>query len=65
MESQETDNDGRPLLVMTPPDISVRSFSQLSKLMLLMTDDRKLQEVQACLEGTRVTFISIRDIDVA
>ncbi|KAK2866722.1 hypothetical protein Q7C36_002778 [Tachysurus vachellii] len=53
VESQETDKDGRPLLLMTPPDISVRSFSQLSKLMLLLADDRKLQEVQACLEANR------------
>lgn len=55
VESRETDPDGRPLLHMTPPDISVRSFSQLSML-LLLTNDRKLKEVQACLEGTHVTL---------
>ncbi|XP_058261595.1 outer dynein arm-docking complex subunit 2 isoform X1 [Hemibagrus wyckioides] len=52
VESQEADSDGRPLLLMTPPDVSVRSFSQLSKL-LLLADEQKLKEVQACLEANR------------
>ncbi|XP_053094481.1 outer dynein arm-docking complex subunit 2 [Pangasianodon hypophthalmus] len=52
VESQETDTEGRPLLRMTPSDISVRSFSHLSKL-LLLADDRKLKEVQACLEANK------------
>ncbi|XP_017338138.1 outer dynein arm-docking complex subunit 2 isoform X1 [Ictalurus punctatus] len=52
VESQETDTDGRPLLHLTPPDISVRSFSQLSKL-LQLADDRKLKEVLACLQANR------------
>ncbi|KAK3559681.1 hypothetical protein QTP86_015097 [Hemibagrus guttatus] len=53
VESQEADSDGRPLLLMTPPDdVSVHSFSQLSKL-LLLADERKLKEVHACLEANR------------
>ncbi|KAM9462528.1 outer dynein arm-docking complex subunit 2 [Clarias gariepinus] len=52
VQSQETDPDGHPLLHMTAPDISVRSFGQLSKL-LLLAYDRKLKEVQTCLEANR------------
>uniref|UniRef100_W5KDL5 Outer dynein arm docking complex subunit 2 n=1 Tax=Astyanax mexicanus TaxID=7994 RepID=W5KDL5_ASTMX len=40
VHSRETDGDGRPLLQLTPPVISVRSFSQLSKLLHLNNDSK-------------------------
>ncbi|KAI5103609.1 armadillo repeat-containing protein 4 isoform X1, partial [Silurus meridionalis] len=63
VESQETDADGRPLLHMTPPHISVRSFSQLSKL-LVLSDDRKFKEAEACLEANRDPMLKILGPDV-
>uniref|UniRef100_A0AAY5EMU2 Armadillo repeat containing 4 n=1 Tax=Electrophorus electricus TaxID=8005 RepID=A0AAY5EMU2_ELEEL len=50
VQSREADGDGHPLLQLTPPDVSVRSFSQLTRLLQLVPD-RKLREVRACLEG--------------
>ncbi|XP_066521402.1 outer dynein arm-docking complex subunit 2 isoform X2 [Hoplias malabaricus] len=52
VHSRETDEDGSPLLQLTPPDISVCSFGQLSKL-LQLANDSKLEEAQACLEANR------------
>lgn len=48
--SREKDMSGRPLLHLSPPLISVLSFSQLSKL-LQVANERKLKEVRSCLEG--------------
>lgn len=60
MQSHEKDSDGRPLLQLCPPVVSVRSFSHLSKV-LQLAGDRKLAEVRACLTGknieTRFVFI--------
>uniref|UniRef100_A0A8D0DA70 Outer dynein arm docking complex subunit 2 n=1 Tax=Sander lucioperca TaxID=283035 RepID=A0A8D0DA70_SANLU len=50
VQSHEKDCEGHPLLQLSPPTVYVRSFSQLSKLVHL-ADDKKLEEVQACLEG--------------
>uniref|UniRef100_A0AAQ4RTP6 Outer dynein arm docking complex subunit 2 n=1 Tax=Gasterosteus aculeatus aculeatus TaxID=481459 RepID=A0AAQ4RTP6_GASAC len=50
VQSPEKDNEGRPLLQLFPPTVCVRSFSQLSKLVKL-ADNKKMEEVQACLEG--------------
>uniref|UniRef100_A0AAY5KWQ2 Outer dynein arm docking complex subunit 2 n=1 Tax=Esox lucius TaxID=8010 RepID=A0AAY5KWQ2_ESOLU len=50
VKSQETDIDGHPMLQLTPPSISVRSLSQLSKLVEL-AQEKRLKEVRACLEG--------------
>ena len=50
VESLEKDKDGRPLLQLSPPSISVRSFWQLSRIVLL-ANDKGLQEVTAGLEG--------------
>uniref|UniRef100_A0A673C1M0 Armadillo repeat containing 4 n=1 Tax=Sphaeramia orbicularis TaxID=375764 RepID=A0A673C1M0_9TELE len=47
--SQEKDSEGHPLLLLSPPNVYVRSFSQLCKLVHL-TNDKKLEEVRACLE---------------
>ncbi|KAM4718263.1 LOW QUALITY PROTEIN: outer dynein arm-docking complex subunit 2-like [Anableps anableps] len=58
VESLEKDSEGQPLLQLSPPSVSVRSFSQLSKL-LDLADDKKLQEVQACLEENRDPMVKI------
>uniref|UniRef100_A0A3Q2Z6V9 Outer dynein arm docking complex subunit 2 n=1 Tax=Hippocampus comes TaxID=109280 RepID=A0A3Q2Z6V9_HIPCM len=50
VESQEKDENGCPTLELSPPNISVRNFNQLSNLMN-MENDKRLQEVQACIEG--------------
>uniref|UniRef100_A0A4W6G7T7 Outer dynein arm docking complex subunit 2 n=1 Tax=Lates calcarifer TaxID=8187 RepID=A0A4W6G7T7_LATCA len=50
VQSHEKDSEGHPLLRLSPPTVYVRSFSQLSKLVHL-ADDKKLEEVRACLEG--------------
>ncbi|KAJ8010314.1 hypothetical protein DPEC_G00073750 [Dallia pectoralis] len=52
VKSQETDKDGRPILQLTPPSISVRSLGQLSKLVQIAKENR-LKEVRACLEANR------------
>ncbi|KAG2458461.1 ARMC4 protein, partial [Polypterus senegalus] len=50
--SLETDKDGRPLLRLSASNIEVLSFSQLSTI-LRVAQDKKLREVQACLEANR------------
>uniref|UniRef100_A0A8C4RWB3 Outer dynein arm docking complex subunit 2 n=1 Tax=Erpetoichthys calabaricus TaxID=27687 RepID=A0A8C4RWB3_ERPCA len=50
--SVETDKDGRPLLRLSASNIEVLSFSQLSTI-LRVAQDKKLREVQACLEANR------------
>ncbi|KAM4688713.1 outer dynein arm-docking complex subunit 2 [Discoglossus pictus] len=52
VKSQETDKEGRALLLLSSSTISVYSFSQLSRL-LQMAKDKKLKETQACLEANR------------
>lgn len=47
--SQGCDDNGHPLLHLTPPDITVYSFYHLSNLLQLSKD--KKMEVQTCLEG--------------
>ncbi|XP_063062971.1 outer dynein arm-docking complex subunit 2 [Engraulis encrasicolus] len=56
--SHEKDKSGRPLLHLSPPVISVLSFSQLSKL-LQVAKERKLKEVRACLEANRDPVVRI------
>ncbi|XP_074477893.1 outer dynein arm-docking complex subunit 2 isoform X1 [Sebastes fasciatus] len=58
VQSHEKDGEGRPLLQLSPPTVYVRSFSQLSKLVHL-ADDKKLEEVQACLEENRDAVVKI------
>ncbi|RXN05799.1 armadillo repeat-containing 4 [Labeo rohita] len=50
--SLECDDKGRPLLQLSPPDITVHSFCHLSNL-LQLSKDKKMKEVQACLEVNR------------
>uniref|UniRef100_A0A4W6G7U3 Outer dynein arm docking complex subunit 2 n=1 Tax=Lates calcarifer TaxID=8187 RepID=A0A4W6G7U3_LATCA len=52
------ENEGHPLLRLSPPTVYVRSFSQLSKLVHL-ADDKKLEEVRACLEENRDPVVKI------
>ncbi|XP_047206435.1 outer dynein arm-docking complex subunit 2-like isoform X1 [Girardinichthys multiradiatus] len=58
VQSHEKDSEGQPLLQLSPPSVYVSSFSQLSKL-LHLADDRKLQEVQTCLEENRDPMVKI------
>uniref|UniRef100_A0A8D0AEQ3 Outer dynein arm docking complex subunit 2 n=1 Tax=Sander lucioperca TaxID=283035 RepID=A0A8D0AEQ3_SANLU len=58
VQSHEKDCEGHPLLQLSPPTVYVRSFSQLSKLVHL-ADDKKLEEVQACLEENRDPVVKI------
>lgn len=53
VQSHEKDSDGRPLLQLCPPAVSVRSFSHLSQL-LQLAGDKKLAEVRACLKGKNI-----------
>ncbi|XP_039517375.1 armadillo repeat-containing protein 4 isoform X2 [Pimephales promelas] len=50
--SQEFDDKGRPLLHLSPPDITVHSFYHLSNL-LLLNKDKQMKEVQTCLQANR------------
>ncbi|XP_062377092.1 outer dynein arm-docking complex subunit 2 [Sardina pilchardus] len=56
--SHEKDGSGRPLLHLSPPLVSVLSFSQLSKL-LQVAKERKLKELRACLEANRDPAVRI------
>ncbi|XP_034718244.1 armadillo repeat-containing protein 4 isoform X5 [Etheostoma cragini] len=58
VQSHEKDYEGHPLLQLSPPTVYVRSFSQLSKLVHL-ADDKKLEEIQACLEENKDPVVKI------
>ncbi|XP_039983105.1 outer dynein arm-docking complex subunit 2 [Xiphias gladius] len=58
VQSLEKDSEGHPLLQLSPPTVYVRSFCQLSKLVRL-ADDKKLEEVRACLEENRDPVVKI------
>uniref|UniRef100_A0A671YKJ4 Outer dynein arm docking complex subunit 2 n=1 Tax=Sparus aurata TaxID=8175 RepID=A0A671YKJ4_SPAAU len=58
VRSHEKDSEGRPLLQLSPPTVYVRSFSQLSKFVHL-ADDKKLEELRACLEENRQPVVNI------
>ncbi|XP_041817870.1 outer dynein arm-docking complex subunit 2 [Chelmon rostratus] len=58
VQSHEKDSEGHPLLQLSPPNVYVRSFSQLSKLVHL-ADDKKLEEVRACLEENTDPMVKI------
>ncbi|XP_010793790.1 armadillo repeat-containing protein 4-like [Notothenia coriiceps] len=64
VKSNERDSEGLPLLQLSPPTVSVRSFSQLSKLIHL-AEDKKVEEVQACLEENRYPVVKILGSSVA
>ncbi|XP_051910951.1 outer dynein arm-docking complex subunit 2 isoform X1 [Hippocampus zosterae] len=58
VESQEKDEKGCPTLTLSPPNISVRNFNQLSNLMN-MENDKRQNEVQACIEENRTPLLKI------
>uniref|UniRef100_A0A3B4WF26 Outer dynein arm docking complex subunit 2 n=1 Tax=Seriola lalandi dorsalis TaxID=1841481 RepID=A0A3B4WF26_SERLL len=60
VQSHEKDSEGLPLLKLSPPTVYVRSFSQLSKLVHL-ADDKKLEEVRACLEQVRLDPTAVKN----
>ncbi|XP_060147540.1 outer dynein arm-docking complex subunit 2 isoform X2 [Globicephala melas] len=49
VESEEADSNAQPLLFLSVPQIKIRSFGQLSRVLRIATD-AKLQEAQACIE---------------
>ncbi|XP_025741667.1 outer dynein arm-docking complex subunit 2 isoform X1 [Callorhinus ursinus] len=62
VKSEEVDKDGQPLLSVSVPHIRVRSFGQLSRL-LLTAKDMKLKEAQACIEANRDPVTKILGLD--
>lgn len=50
VKSEEVDKNGEPLLYLSVPQIKIRSFGQLSR-MLYIAKNMKLKEAQACIEG--------------
>lgn len=50
VKSEEVDKNGEPLLILSVPQIKIRSFGQLSRL-LFIAKNTKLKEAQACIEG--------------
>ncbi|XP_075443782.1 outer dynein arm-docking complex subunit 2 isoform X2 [Ascaphus truei] len=50
--SQDTDKDGRPLLLLSLSTVKVYNFNQLS-CFLQLAMDKKLKETQSCLEANR------------
>ncbi|MBN3311717.1 ARMC4 protein, partial [Atractosteus spatula] len=58
VKSQETDQDGNPLLHLHASSIRARSFGQLSKV-VQFARDKQLKEVRACLEVNRDPIANI------
>ncbi|KAJ3611498.1 hypothetical protein NHX12_021513 [Muraenolepis orangiensis] len=58
VQSQETGDDGRPSLRISPPTVSVETFSQLSKLAQL-SGAKGPAELRACLEENRGLVVKI------
>nr|XP_014351097.1 PREDICTED: armadillo repeat-containing protein 4-like [Latimeria chalumnae] len=52
VKSEQTDKDGQPLLLLSSSVIEVYNFAQLSNV-LFVAKDKKLKEVQKCLEANR------------
>ncbi|NP_001072494.1 armadillo repeat-containing protein 4 [Xenopus tropicalis] len=52
VKSQETDQDGHPLLILSSSTVKISSFGQISRF-LQLARDKKLKEAQACLEENR------------
>ncbi|KAM5339857.1 outer dynein arm-docking complex subunit 2 isoform 4-T4 [Glossophaga mutica] len=62
VKSEEADENGQPLLFFSVPQIKVRSFGQLSRL-LFIAKDTKLKEAQACIEANRNPVAKILGFD--
>ncbi|KAB0346677.1 hypothetical protein FD754_011534 [Muntiacus muntjak] len=62
VKSEEVDKDGEPLLYLSVPQIKIRSFGQLSR-MLYIAKSMKLKEAQACIEANRNPVAKILGLD--
>ncbi|XP_030653928.1 armadillo repeat-containing protein 4 [Nomascus leucogenys] len=62
VKSEEVDKNGQPLLFLSVPQIKIRSFGQLSRL-LLIAKTGKLKEAQACVEANRDLIVKILGFD--
>ncbi|XP_029095540.1 armadillo repeat-containing protein 4 isoform X1 [Monodon monoceros] len=62
VESEEADNNAQPLLFLSVPQIKIRSFGQLSRVLHIATDT-KLKEAQACIEANRNPIAKILGLD--
>uniref|UniRef100_A0A8D2E5X1 Armadillo repeat containing 4 n=1 Tax=Theropithecus gelada TaxID=9565 RepID=A0A8D2E5X1_THEGE len=62
VKSEEVDKNGQPLLFLSVPQIKIRSFGQLSRL-LLTAKTAKLKEAQACVEANRDPIVKILGSD--
>uniref|UniRef100_A0A8I5NVK6 Outer dynein arm docking complex subunit 2 n=1 Tax=Papio anubis TaxID=9555 RepID=A0A8I5NVK6_PAPAN len=62
VKSEEVDKNGQPLLFLSVPQIKIRSFGQLSHL-LLIAKTAKLKEAQACVEANRDPIVKILGSD--
>ncbi|XP_023488011.1 outer dynein arm-docking complex subunit 2 isoform X1 [Equus caballus] len=62
VKSEEVDKNGKPLLFLSVPQIKVRSFGQLARL-LLIAKNTKFQEAQACVEANRNPIAKILGLD--
>ncbi|XP_047281363.1 outer dynein arm-docking complex subunit 2 isoform X6 [Homo sapiens] len=62
VKSEEVDKNGQPLLFLSVPQIKIRSFGQLSRL-LLIAKTGKLKEAQACVEANRDPIVKILGSD--
>uniref|UniRef100_A0A8C3YMY6 Outer dynein arm docking complex subunit 2 n=1 Tax=Catagonus wagneri TaxID=51154 RepID=A0A8C3YMY6_9CETA len=60
--SEEADKNGQPLLFLSVPQIKIRSFGQLSRL-LFFAKNTKLKEAQACIEANRNPIAKILGLD--
>ncbi|NWS26070.1 ARMC4 protein, partial [Polioptila caerulea] len=58
VQSEATDKDGQPLLILSASTLRVRSFDQLCRL-LQIAMEKKLKEAQACLEANRDPIVKI------
>uniref|UniRef100_A0A8D0PWL2 Armadillo repeat containing 4 n=1 Tax=Sus scrofa TaxID=9823 RepID=A0A8D0PWL2_PIG len=62
VKSEEVDKNGEPLLFLSVPQIKIRSFGQLSRL-LFIAKNTKLKEAQACIEANRNPITKILGLD--
>ncbi|XP_052506782.1 outer dynein arm-docking complex subunit 2 [Budorcas taxicolor] len=62
VKSEEVDKNGEPLLYLSVPQIKIRSFGQLSR-MLYIAKNMKLKEAQACIEANRNPVAKILGLD--
>ncbi|XP_077365539.1 outer dynein arm-docking complex subunit 2 isoform X2 [Festucalex cinctus] len=58
VESVEKDENGLSTLQLTPPNVSVRNFNQLSYIMN-MENDKRPHEAKTCIEENRMPLVKI------